>query len=207
MLRLKLQYFGHQIWTVNSLEKILMLGKIEGERKREREDEMVEWHPWLKVHESEQTLGDSKGQRSLVCCSSLGRKESDTTWRLNNNNNNIYMFSLQVVSDSSRPHGLQPSRLLCSWDFPGKNTWVSCLFLLQGIFPTQGWKPHLFCLLCWQAHSLLCHCWCLHRCSGVKGEKKKSSESFSSSVGVLYKVLTLSYLTVLDFEIYDRSQV
>ena len=93
MLRLKLQFFGHLIWTVNSLEKILMLGKIEGERKREREDEMVGWHPWLKVHESEQTLGDSKGQRSLVCCSSLGRKESDTTWRLNNNNIYIYVQS------------------------------------------------------------------------------------------------------------------
>ena len=34
-------------------------------------------------------------------------------------------------------------RLLCPWDFPGKNTGVSCHFLLQGIFPTQGLKPHL----------------------------------------------------------------
>ena len=123
MLRLKLQYFGHQIWTVNSLEKILMLGKIEGERKREREDEMVGWHPWLKVHESEQTLGDSKGQRSLVYCSSLGRKESDTTWRLNNNNNNICICSvskscltLRDLMDCSLPgssvHGIFQARIL-----------------------------------------------------------------------------------------------
>ena len=34
-------------------------------------------------------------------------------------------------------HGLQPARLLCLWDFPGKNTGVGCHFLLQGIFPTQ----------------------------------------------------------------------
>ena len=36
-----------------------------------------------------------------------------------------------VVSDSARPHGLQPTRLLCPWDSPGKNTGVGCHFLLQ----------------------------------------------------------------------------
>ena len=46
--------------------------------------------------------------------------------------------SHSVVSDSLRPHGLQPSRLLCSWDFPGKNTGVGCHALLQGTFLTQG---------------------------------------------------------------------
>ena len=43
-----------------------------------------------------------------------------------------------VMSNSSRPHGLQPTRLLCPWDSPGKNTGVRCHALLQGIFPTQG---------------------------------------------------------------------
>ena len=41
-------------------------------------------------------------------------------------------------------------RLLCSWDFPGKNTRVGRHFLLQGIFPAQGLNP---CLLHWQANS------------------------------------------------------
>ena len=41
------------------------------------------------------------------------------------------------MSSSLRPHGLQAARLLCPWDFPGKNTGVGCHFLLQGIFPTQ----------------------------------------------------------------------
>ena len=50
-------------------------------------------------------------------------------------------------------HGLQPARLLCLWETPGENTGVSHLALLQGIFPTQGWNPHLFCLLHWQAGS------------------------------------------------------
>ena len=40
------------------------------------------------------------------------------------------------------------------WDFPGKNTRGGCCFLLQGIFLTQGWKPHLLCLLHWQVDSL-----------------------------------------------------
>ena len=50
------------------------------------ESEMVGWHHWLNGHEFEQALGDDEGQESLVCCSPLGLKESDTTERLNNNN-------------------------------------------------------------------------------------------------------------------------
>ena len=46
--------------------------------------------------------------------------------------------SCSVVSDSLRPHGLYPARLLCPWDSPGKNTGVGCHSVLQGIFPTQG---------------------------------------------------------------------
>ena len=57
-----------------------------------------------------------------------------------------------VVSDSLRPHGLQPARLLCPWNFPGKNTGVGCHFLLPGIFLTQGSN---LCPLHWQANSLL----------------------------------------------------
>ena len=43
------------------------------------EDEMVEWHHQLNGREFKQTLGDSEGQDSLVCCSPWGRKELDTT--------------------------------------------------------------------------------------------------------------------------------
>ena len=64
-----------------------------------------------------------------------------------------------VMSASVRPHELQPARLLCSWDSPGKNTGVGCRFLIQGFFPTQGSNSHLFCLLHFgQTNSLpLCH--------------------------------------------------
>jgi len=50
-----------------------------------------------------------------------------------------WKWSRSVMSDSSQPHGLQPTRLLCPWDFPGKSTGVGChrllliLFLLPGI--------------------------------------------------------------------------
>ena len=42
-----------------------------------------------------------------------------------------------------QPHGLLPARLICPWDFPGKNTGAGCHFFLQGIFLTQGSNPHL----------------------------------------------------------------
>ena len=44
MLKLKLQYFGHLMRRTDSFEKTLMLGKIEGKRRRGRQDEMVGWH-------------------------------------------------------------------------------------------------------------------------------------------------------------------
>ena len=62
-----------------------------------------------------------------------------------------------VTSDSLWPHRLLPARLLCLWNFPGKNTGMGCHFLLQGIFPTQGSNPHLLHLLHWQADSLPLH--------------------------------------------------
>ena len=49
------------------------------------EDKKVGWHHRLNGHESEQALGDSKGQGSLMCCSPWGRNELDMTERLNNN--------------------------------------------------------------------------------------------------------------------------
>ena len=66
-----------------------MLGKTEGRRSwGQQEDEMARWHHQLNGHEFEQALGDGEGQGSLACFSSWGRKESDTTEQLNNNDNN-----------------------------------------------------------------------------------------------------------------------
>ena len=61
---LKLQHFGHLMQRTDSLEKTLMLGKIEGRRRRgQTEDEMVGWHHQLDGHEFEQALGAGDGQR------------------------------------------------------------------------------------------------------------------------------------------------
>ena len=53
------------------------------EEKEMTEDEMAGWHHWLDGHESQWTPGVGDGQRGLACCDSWGRKESDTTERLN----------------------------------------------------------------------------------------------------------------------------
>ena len=68
------------------------------EEKGTTEDVMVGWHHRLDGHEFEQTLGDSKGQGSLVCCSPRGCKESDMTEWLNNSSNN-------ETSKTARPFG------------------------------------------------------------------------------------------------------
>ena len=47
------------------------------------------------------------------------------------------------MSNFLRPHGLEPTSLLCPWGLPGKNVGVGCRFLLQRIFPTQGSNPGL----------------------------------------------------------------
>ena len=56
------------------------------------------------------------------------------------------------MSDSLRPHGLGPTRLLCAWNSPGKNAGVGCHCLFQGIFLTQGSNPGL--LHCRQLYHL-----------------------------------------------------
>ena len=62
------------------IRKDLDAGNDQGqEEKGAREDKMVGWHHRLNGHEFEQILGDGDGQRSLMCCSPWGRKESDMT--------------------------------------------------------------------------------------------------------------------------------
>ena len=83
MLKLKVQYFGHFMWRVDSLEKT-DAGKDWGqEEKGMTEDEMAGWHHWLDIRESEWTLGVGDGQGGLAYCDSWGCKELDTTEWLN----------------------------------------------------------------------------------------------------------------------------
>ena len=84
MLKLRLQYFGHLMRRVDSLEKDSDAGRDWGqEEKGTTEDEMAGWHDRLDAREFERNPGVGDGQGGLMCCDSWGRKESDTTERLN----------------------------------------------------------------------------------------------------------------------------
>ena len=82
MLKLKLHYFGHLMWRADSFEKTLMLGKIEGRRRRGWQ--RMRWLDGITdsmdMHLGKLRVGD--GQGGLACCSPWGRKESDMTERL-----------------------------------------------------------------------------------------------------------------------------
>ena len=93
MLKLKLQYFGHLIWRTDSLEKTLMLEKIEGRKRRG-------WQRirWVDGIIDSMNMSSSRFQEivkdSLACCRSGGCKEPDTSeWP---NNNNLYGTSIHM---------------------------------------------------------------------------------------------------------------
>ena len=75
----KAPILGHLMRRTDSLEKTLMLGKTEVGGEGDERDEVVGWHHQLNGHGFVQTLEDSEGQGSLVCCTLWGRKESDAT--------------------------------------------------------------------------------------------------------------------------------
>ena len=72
-------------------------------------------------------------------------------------NNLFYCVKMKVRSLScvqlfATPWTVQPTILLCQWDFPGKYTEVGCYFLLQKIFLAQGWNSGL-----WHCRQILYH--------------------------------------------------
>ena len=119
MLKLKLQYFGHLMQKTDSLENTLMLGKIEGRKRRGwQKTRRLDGTPthWKWVWASS---GDGEGQGSLACCSSWSCQELDTTEQLNNNNN---IFIIRIDSETEAP---------ILWS-PDANSW------LIGKYPDAG---------------------------------------------------------------------
>ena len=80
MLKLKLQYFGHLMRRVDSLEKTLMLGGVGDRRRRGRP--RMRWLDGI-TDSVDVSPGDGDEQGGLACCNSWVRKESDTTEQLN----------------------------------------------------------------------------------------------------------------------------
>ena len=86
------------------------------------------------------------------------------------------------MSDSLRPHGLQPARLPCPWDSPGKNIVIGCHGLLQEIFQTQGSNPHFF-ISC-NGRQVLYHQHHLERLwvHNLKKKKKRIAKSYKNTL-------------------------
>ena len=97
MLKLKVQYFGHLMWRTDSLEKILILGKVEGGRRRG-------WQRmrWLGGITNLMDLSLSKLQDlvmdRLQCCSPWGHKESDMIQRLNWTDNPKVTWQIVIIN-------------------------------------------------------------------------------------------------------------
>ena len=67
MIKLKLQYSGHLMQRTNSLEKTLMVDKVEGRRRKRKRDAKVGWHHQLDGHKFEQDLQTVKDREACVC--------------------------------------------------------------------------------------------------------------------------------------------
>ena len=98
MLKLKLQYFGHLTRKANSMEKSLMLGKIEGRRRRGHQ--RMRWLDGI-TDTKDVNVGrlremDGKGQGGRACCSPWSCKESNMTGQLNNSNN-LHLNAISTV--------------------------------------------------------------------------------------------------------------
>jgi len=138
MLKLKLQYFGHLMRRVDSLEKTLMLGGIGGRRRRGRQDEMAGWHHRLDGREFEWTpeVGDRQG--GLACCDGDCKVGHDWETELNWTDSSVSKESACNAGDLSSIPGLGTSPgegKGCPLQYSGLENSMDCI--VHGVAKSQ----------------------------------------------------------------------
>ena len=162
-LKLKLQYFCHVMQRTDSLEKTLMLGKIEGRRRRGQQrmrwlDGISDWLDWVWASSgSWWWTGKSGVLQSMGSLRVRHDWATELNWLMSNLCGTYNLWHFPPLTSRCtcayllscvwllRHHGLMLA--FCPWSFSGKNTRASCHFLLQRTFLTQGLNMCLLCLL------------------------------------------------------------
>ena len=138
-----------------SLQKKKLAGKKLEKKKSSRSNKALRqenwsWFPWEQrsFGMAKGTLGSGARAKMAWCTGEGQRGLSSLVQASGGCTVCCCLVSFKLCPILLQPHGLQPPRLLCPWNCPGKNTEVGCHALLQEIFPTQRSNP---CLLHWQA--------------------------------------------------------
>ena len=144
-LMLKLQYFGHLMWRADSLEKTLMLEKIEGKRRRGWQRKMVRVHHWSKGHENLSKLPEIVKDRRAWCAAVRGVAKSWTQlsdWATTANNCVCtYLFCL-FPSFSSQLHHTEQIRTWIGWATIFRTINETCCYLATQLADFQKTMFH-----------------------------------------------------------------